>query len=43
MDSAGRCLVTVVLEDRSRVMAEVAPVAAGTYNCIVGAEKKCTP
>lgn len=43
MDSAARCLVTVVLEDRSRILAEVAPVAAGTYNCFVGAEKKCSP
>ncbi|HNH45847.1 MAG TPA: hypothetical protein PKY30_02355, partial [Myxococcota bacterium] len=42
MDSAGRCVVTVVLEDRSRILAEVAPVAAGTYNCFVGAEKKCS-
>lgn len=38
-----KCVVTVVLADRSRLVAEVSPVAPGTYNCFAGGEKKCSP
>ena len=43
LDSAGRCVVTAMLADRSRLVADVAPVTAGTWICFAGGEKKCQP
>lgn len=43
MESAQRCLVTAVLADRSRLVADVAPVAKGAYTCFADGEKKCLP
>jgi serine/threonine protein kinase len=41
LEQASKCVVTAVLADRSRLMAEVGPVEKGVYTCFAGGEKKC--
>ncbi len=41
LDSAEQCLVTAILEDRSRLRATVTGASAGTYRCFAGGKEAC--
>lgn len=41
LESSDQCLVTAILEDRSRLRATVTGATAGTYRCFVGGKEAC--